>query len=58
MRPCGPEGALGHAGGHDGKEGQGLVVAHQQLRTELTPKAPPQPENRDEQKKAGTPRTC
>jgi len=24
-RPAGPEGALGHAGGHDGEEGQGLV---------------------------------
>jgi putative secretion ATPase (PEP-CTERM system associated) len=38
------------------KKVKDLWVAHQQLRTELTPKAPPKPENRDEQKKPGTPR--
>ena len=38
------------------KKVKDLWVAHQQLRTELTPKAPPQTEDRGEQKKPGNPR--
>lgn len=38
------------------KKVKDLWVAHQQLRTELTPKEPPRPEDRGERKKPGTPR--